>query len=73
MLLALRDYIAKEKCASTEQIARIFRIDVGALQPMLDIWVARGVIKQEREAKACIVACMGCRPKAIKYYYFVSK
>ena len=47
MLLQIRDFIQREQVASTQQLAREFHIDEKALQPMLDIWVNKGVIKND--------------------------
>ena len=53
MLLALRDYITKEKHVSLEQLTRAFRVDKTALQPMLSVWILRGVIEEIQGALAC--------------------
>lgn len=70
MLLQLRDYLVKEQVASLEQIARFFQVDTTALEPMLDVWISRGVIHQEVKKVACGTACTGCDyPPAIYYCY----
>ncbi|MDF1827336.1 MAG: FeoC-like transcriptional regulator [Legionellaceae bacterium] len=75
MLLQLRDYLAKEQYVSLEQLARVFKIDQTALVPMLDVWVARGVLQLEEHAKkhvACATACGGCGDgDAPQYYRYV--
>ncbi len=72
MLLQLRDYLVKEQFASLEQLARVFKTDATALEPMLDIWVARGVLLQVDEQKnACGTACGGCGGDSPKYYRYV--
>ena len=71
MLLALRDYIAKEQCVSTELLARFFKIEATALEPMLKILIDRGVIGQEQSVKTCAAACQGCQPKNINQYYYL--
>ena len=60
MLLQLRDYLAKEQFVSIEQLARVFKTDVTALEPMLDVWVTRGVLQVDEQQKACVTACGGC-------------
>lgn len=61
MLFALRDYILKEKSASLEQLTRFFNADATALLPMLDVWIARGVILRHQHVKTpCASACQGC-------------
>ncbi|MDF1645580.1 MAG: FeoC-like transcriptional regulator [Legionellaceae bacterium] len=72
MLFALRDYIAKEKRVSIEQLIRIFKTDVTALEPMLDIWVFRGVIAPDDNNKTCGVTCMGCVPQTVAYYFYLN-
>ena len=45
MLFKIRDFIQREHVVSTQQLSREFHLDEQALQPMLDIWVRKGVIK----------------------------
>jgi hypothetical protein len=75
MLLQLRDYLAKEQYVSLKQLAREFNIDTTALIPILDVWVARGVLKiEEYNTKhvACATACGGCAGgDAPRYYRYV--
>ncbi|MGQ3891545.1 FeoC-like transcriptional regulator [Legionella sp. CNM-4043-24] len=71
MLLDIRNYLQREKVASNQQLAREFSLDISALQPMLDIWVRKGVIAHCQEESACKSRCFKCRiPPA--YYRFVS-
>lgn len=71
VLLQLRDYLAKEQFVSIEQLARAFKTDVTALEPMLDVWVTRGVLQVEEKKAGCATACGGCRGDAPKYYRYV--
>ena len=72
MLLQLRDYLAKERFVSLEQLARVFKTDATALEPMLDVWVARGVLQQvDEQQKACATACGGCGGDTPKYYRYL--
>lgn len=71
MLLQLRDYLAKEGFVSLEQLARAFKTDATALEPMLDVWVARGVLQVDEQQVACATACGGCGGGAPKYYRYV--
>ncbi len=68
MLLQIRDYIQREHVVSTQQLSREFYIDEQALQPMLDIWVRKGVIKQCQEKAGCQSACMRCKINAPVFY-----
>jgi hypothetical protein len=70
VLLALRDYLAKEKLASLEQLARLFKLDANALEPMLDVWIKRGVIEQDTNQKACASTCLGC--ESVMYYRYLN-
>jgi len=72
VLFALRDYIAKEKRVSLAQVARFFKTDATALEPMLDVWVRQGVLKQDAQKMACKTACLGCSREAGIYYQYLS-
>lgn len=69
MLLDIRDYFQREKIASNQQLAREFSLDVTALQPMLDIWIRKGVIAQCQEESACKSRCFKCRIPPLYYRY----
>lgn len=68
MLLQIRDYILKEGVASTQQLTREFRLDIAALQPMLDLWVRKGVIEKCQEKASCQSTCFKCKTQSIEYY-----
>ncbi len=70
MLLQLRDFIARERLVSTQQLARMFHMDLSALQPMLDRWVVKGVIESQ-EKSGCHTPCKGCKTNAPVYYRYV--
>lgn len=67
MLLQIRDYIIHQGVASTQQLTREFHLDLSALQPMLDVWVKKGVIKKCQEKTACKSSCYKC-PASPVYY-----
>ena len=69
MLLQLRDFIAREHRVSTQQLTRAFHIDLAALQPMLDRWVAKGEIASEEKA-GCNSPCHGCSAQTLAYYRY---
>ncbi|MDF1684777.1 MAG: FeoC-like transcriptional regulator [Legionellaceae bacterium] len=74
MLLQLRDYLAKEQYVSLDQLSRVFKIDKTALLPMLDVWVARGVIQVDEVGKkkiSCATACGECEGDAPTYYRYI--
>ena len=68
MLLQIRDYIQREQVVSTQQLSREFHVDEQALQPMLDIWVQRGMIRQCEEKAACKSSCFRCNQNAPIFY-----
>jgi len=74
VLLQLRDYLAKEQYVSLKQLAREFNIDTTALIPMLDVWVARGVLQVDaQQQRSCPTACGACGDgDAPKYYRYVN-
>ncbi len=68
MLLQIREYILREHVVSTQQLSREFHIDAHALQPMLDIWVKKGVIEPCQEKASCQSTCFKCSTSAPVYY-----
>ena len=71
MLLQLRDFIYREQVVSLQRLSRVFHIDEQALQPMLDVWIQKGIIRQGDEKKACQSACFRCRTHAPVFYQFI--
>ncbi len=71
MLLQIREYLRRERVVSNQQIAREFRLDLQALQPMLDLWLRRGVIACCQEKTACQSRCFKCNTQAPVYYQFL--
>ena len=71
MLLQIRDFIYREQVVSSQQLAREFHVDEMALQPMLAIWIRRGVIRQCKEKVACKSSCFRCTTNAPVYYQFM--
>jgi hypothetical protein len=72
MLLQLHDYICREQVVSTQQLTREFHLDLSALQPMLDFWIGKGVLRKCQEPSACKSSCFKCRIKPIEYYQYLS-
>jgi hypothetical protein len=68
MLLQIREYIQRHQLVSTQQLAREFHIDEQALQPILDVWLSKQVIKRCDNQDACRRACGGCAGRAPVYY-----
>ena len=58
MLFQIRDYIRREQITSNQQVARQFGLDIQTVQPMLELWLRKGVIAccQEKQlAKAAVL------------------
>lgn len=72
MLLQIHDFIRREGVVSTQQLTREFRMDIGALQPMLDLWERKGAIKKCQEKANCQSACFKCRMQPTQYYQSLS-
>lgn len=71
MLLQIRDYLRAEKVASNQQLAREFRLDLTALQPMLDVWLRKGVIIRCNASASCKSSCSSrCRAQPPVYYQY---
>lgn len=69
MLLQIRDFIHREGLVSTQQLSREFQMERSALQPILDLWVSKGVIKKCQEESSCQSACFKCRTPPEYYQY----
>ncbi|KTD28062.1 MULTISPECIES: FeoC-like transcriptional regulator [Legionella] len=68
MLLQIRDYLRRHRVASNQQIAREFQIELQALQPMLDLWLRKGVIACCQEKSDCQSSCFKCKTQPPVYY-----
>ena len=71
MLLQIREFIRTQQVVSTQQLSREFHIDEQALQPMLAIWLHRGVIRACEEKVACKSSCSKCSSNAPIFYQYV--
>lgn len=60
MLFQIRDYIAREKVVSDQQIARAFHMDKHALNPILERCMRKGMIQRCSETRACQSTCSDC-------------
>ena len=73
MLLQILNYLRREKVASNQQLAREFDLDLLALQPMLEVWVKRGVIACCQEELGCRQGCLkSCRKQPLVYYKIIN-
>ena len=69
MLLQIRNYIHRERVVSTQQLSREFHLELPALQPMLDIWIAKGVIRKCTQSAGCKSTCFKCKTPPEYYQY----
>ena len=72
MLLQIRDYIQQKQVVSTQQLAREFRLDEQALQPMLKVWISKGVIRPCEEKSTCQSSCFRCTIKTPVFYQYIT-
>lgn len=72
MLLQILEYLKREKVASNQQIAREFRLDITALQPMLEIWLRKGKIAGCQDKSTCQSSCFKCKTQPPVYYRYTS-
>lgn len=72
MLLQIRKYIHREQVVSTQQLSREFHIDLAALQPMLDIWLTKGIISKCTQTPSCKSACFKCKIPP-EYYQYIAQ
>ncbi|CEK11942.1 FeoC-like transcriptional regulator [Legionella hackeliae] len=72
MLLQIREFIRREQVVSNQQIAREFKLDTDSLQPMLDLWLRKGVISFCQEKTACQTRCFKCKIQPPVYYQYNS-
>ncbi|TAL64394.1 MAG: hypothetical protein EPN84_03480 [Legionella sp.] len=68
MLLQIRDFIHNAGVVSTQQLTREFRVDLPALQPMLDLLMRKGFISKCNQQANCQSSCFKCRSQSIEYY-----
>ena len=71
MLLLIRNYIRRERVVSTQQLSREFQLDLAALQPMLDIWITKGIISKCAQSASCKSSCFKCQTPP-EYYQYLS-
>jgi ribosomal protein S25 len=69
MLLQIRNYIHRQQIVTTQQLSREFHLDLSALQPMLDIWAKKGIIKKYTQNTSCQKACFKCKTPPDYYQY----
>ena len=73
MLLQICDYLRKAKIASNQQLAREFNLDLTALQPMLEVWINRGIITPCNGVASCKNRCFKCGSgEPLVYYQYVN-
>jgi len=71
MILALKTYFAKHKLVSTRQLSKEFMTTSLALEPMLQHWLNKGLIKPYQPCNSCSMACGGCSSPLDHWYQWV--
>ena len=75
MLLQIREFVRREKIVSNQQVARALHLDISALEPMLEIWLRKGVIATATETTktSCASRCASanCQTSSVAYYRYV--
>lgn len=71
MLLQIREYLRREQVASNQQLAREFRLDLLALQPMLDLWLRKGIIELCQQNAGCQSRCFKCKTQQPVFYQYI--
>lgn len=72
MLLQIREFIQRKQIVSNQQIAREFKLDLDTLQPMLELWLRKGVIANCQEKTPCQTRCLKCKVQPVVYYQYNS-
>lgn len=73
MLLQIRKFISQQGFVSLKQLTRAFHIDEHALEPMLMIWIKKGVIAPYEPNMNCKGSCQRCKTEIPVYYQYVAK
>lgn len=73
MLLQIRDFMKRTRIASNQQLAREFHLDIEALEPMLKVWLSKGVLAFCQQPPVCQSQCFKCYTQPIIYYSYVTK
>jgi predicted HTH transcriptional regulator len=68
MLFKLLDFIQREEIVSEQQLTRTFKITTQTLQPMLERWIKRGMIKKLSPTPSCKSVCTQCNETTLNFY-----
>jgi putative ferrous iron transport protein C len=76
LITSIRDYIQLKGRANLQDVARHFRLPESAVQPMLNFWVNKGVIKLiDNDALTCAgkhcSTCISCHLTVYPNYAWV--
>ena len=69
--LQIKKYLANRKRAPLRDIAIHFRMDAGAIEPMLEIWLRKGKVKKISCEFACRCSCCDCDRTASEIYEWI--
>ncbi|MBI0006538.1 MULTISPECIES: FeoC-like transcriptional regulator [Gilliamella] len=76
LITAIRDYIQLQGRANLQDVARHFRLSTSAVEPMLNFWVKKGLIKLiKRDLLTCAgkqcSTCISCNLDAYASYVWI--
>ena len=69
ILTHIKRFIKQEKIVSLQQISRHFDITPLAIEPMINFWIRKGLVRQCQQG--CKTTCFGCS-KQVKYYQYIA-
>lgn len=67
-LIQLKAYLRARKSTPLQDVALHFQTDVGAIRPLLAIWISKGKVRQVQGAKLPCKGCCQCDPATIEVY-----
>lgn len=68
MIIEIKAFFAQHKLVSTRQLTSTFSLHASALEPMLQHWIKKGLIKAYRPCNDCQLACHSCANSKINWY-----
>lgn len=68
MIIELKAYIAKHQTVNLVQLCKAFMTNAQTLEPMLQHWLNKGLIKPYSPCNSCQISCQGCST-AISHWY----
>lgn len=70
-LVELKTYVQQRKVVSLVEIAMHFRADESAIEPMMERWIQKGVIRSIVMDTGSCGSCTTCPPGLKKHYEWI--